>query len=174
MANTFENIKIRTLVEADVYFLSQYLMDPAVLDFFPMCNMTEVQEAVKIWLFYARKGQAYTVEVNNIPAGMAVLYVNTFKKLSKQALFAIVIGEKFRGKGIGTKFLKFLIKQAKQTYGIVNLHLEMYENNPAYSLYKRFGFKDYGVHEKFMREQCSNKKKKKLMMQLDLTDVEID
>ena len=96
MSKETKEIKIRTLVEADTYFLSQYLMDPKVLDFFPMSNMAEVQEALKIWLFYARKGQAYTVEVNGVPAGMAVLYVNSFKKLAKQALFAIVVGENFR------------------------------------------------------------------------------
>lgn len=170
MSKQIENITIRTLVEADTYYLSQYLMDPAVLDFFPMANMAEVQEAIKIWLFYARKGQAFTVEVGGVPAGMAVLYVNSFEKLAKQALFAIVVGEKFRGKGVGTKFLQFLIKEAKEKYNMINLHLEMYEGNPAYSLYKRFGFKDYGVHECFMREQNSQRKKKKLMMQLDLRE----
>ena len=169
-----DDIKIRVLVEADQYYLAQYLMDPSVLDFFPMSNMTEVQEAIKNWLYYARKGQAYTVEVNHKPAGMAILYINSFKKLSRQSLFAIVVGEEFRGKGIGTKFLKFLMKEAKNTYGVRNLHLEVYENNPAYSLYKRFGFKDYGVHHKFMREQKTDLKKKKLMMQLDLTEVDVE
>ena len=173
MSGIFDNVNIRGLVEADQYFLSEYLMDPSVLDFFPMSNMTEVQEAMKIWLFYARKGQAYTIEVNHKPAGMAILYVNTFKKLAKQSLFAIVIGEKYRGKGIGTKLMQYLMKEAKHKYGIINLHLEMYEGNPAYSLYKRLGFKDYGVHDKFMKEQMGDKKKKKLMMELNLDEVDI-
>jgi len=164
---------IRTLVEADLYFLSQYLMDPSVLEYFPMSNMSEVNEAIKIWLYYARKGQAYTVEVNHKPAGFAILYVNTFEKLAKQSLFAIVVGDKYRGKGIGTKLIQHLMKEAKHTYGIINLHLEMYEGNPAYSLYKRLGFKDYAVHEKFMREQCTEKKKKKIQMQLDLREIQI-
>ena len=104
---------------------------------------------------------------------MAILYVNAFKKLAKQSLFAIVMGEKFRGKGLGTKLMHHIMKVAKETYGIINLHLEMYEGNPAYSLYKRLGFKDYAVHEKFMREQIGDKKKKKVMMQLDLREIEI-
>lgn len=173
MGSGVDNITIRELVEADQYYLSEFLMDPSVLDFFPMSNMTEVQEAIKIWLFYARKGQAFTVEVNHKPAGMAILYVNAFKKLSKQSLFAIVIGEKYRGKGIGTKLMHHLIKEAKHKHGIVNLHLEMYEGNPAYSLYKRLGFKDYAVHNKFMKEQISDQKKKKIMMELDLREIDI-
>jgi len=168
MSKNIGTISIRTLVEADQYYLSQYLMDPSVLDFFPMCNMTEVGEALKIWLYYARKGQAYTIEVDHKPAGFAILYVNVFKKLAKQALFAIVVGDTYRGKGVGTKLLQHIIYEAKHTYGIVNLHLEMYEGNPAYSLYKRLGFKDYGAHEQFMREQLTEKKKKKIMMQMNL------
>lgn len=168
-----DKVVIRTLVEADQYYLSRYLMDPSVLDFFPMSNMTEVQEALKIWLYYARKGQAYTIEVNYKPAGMAILYVNAFEKLAKQSLFAIVMGEKFRGKGYGSLLMKHLMREAKHTYGITNLHLEVYEGNPAYSLYKRLGFKDYGVHKKFMREQCGSKLKSKLMMELDLSSIEV-
>ena len=173
MSKNFEDTTIRTLVEADQYFLSQYLMDPSVLDFFPMCNLSEVTEALKIWLYYARKGQAYTIEVNGKPAGFAILYVNVFKKLAKQSLFAIVVGDKYRGKGVGTKLMRYLMKEAKHTYGITNLHLEMYEGNPAYSLYKRLGFKDYAVHENFMREQLTDKKKKKIMMQMNLTEQNI-
>jgi ribosomal protein S18 acetylase RimI-like enzyme len=168
-----DKILIRNLVEADLYTLSEFLMDPSVLRFYPMSNMTEVQEALKIWLFYARKGYAYTVEVNNKPAGMAILYVNSYQKLAKQSLFAIVMGEKYRGKGIGTKLLTHLMKEAKYTYGILNLHLEVYENNPAYSLYERLGFKQYAVHENFMREQNSDKKNKKIMMQINLKETAI-
>jgi ribosomal protein S18 acetylase RimI-like enzyme len=168
-----DKITIRNLVEADLYTLSEYLMDPSVLQFYPMSNMTEVQEALKIWLFYAQKGHAYTIEVNNKAAGMAILYVNSYQKLAKQALFAIVIGEKYRGKGIGTKLLQYLMKQAKYTYKIINLHLEVYENNPAYSLYKRLGFKEYARHNNFMREQNSDKKNQKIMMEINLNTAEI-
>ncbi len=173
MSKNFENVTIRTLVEADQYFLSQYLMDPGVLEYFPMCNLSEVNEALKIWLYYARKNQAYTIEVNHKPAGFAILYVNVFEKLAKQSLFAILVGDKYRGRGLGTTLLHHLMKEAKHTYGIINLHLEMYEGNPAYSLYKRLGFKDYAVHENFMREQITDKKKKKIMMQMDLQDIDI-
>ena len=168
-----DKITIRNLVEADLYILSEYLMDPQVLKFYPMSNMTEVQEALKIWLFYARKGHAYTVEVNHKPAGMAILYVNSYKKLAKQSLFAIVIGDKYRGKGIGTKLMKYLMKEAKHTYGIINLHLEVYEGNPAYSLYERLGFKEYAVHKNFMKEQNGDKRNKKIMMQINLNETEI-
>ncbi|MCH9617480.1 MAG: hypothetical protein SP4CHLAM5_05220 [Chlamydiia bacterium] len=173
MKKETQNIQIRKLVEADSYYLSQFLMDPAVLEFYPMSNMAEVQESIKIWLFYARKGHAYTIEVNNKPAGMAILYVNSFKKLARQSLFAIVVGDKYRGKGLGTKLMKHLIKEAKDTYGIYNLHLEVYEGNPACSLYKRLGFKEYAAHDNFMREQVSDRKRKKIMMELDLRTIDL-
>lgn len=173
MRDEFENIHIRKLEESDSEYLSQFLMDPAVLEYYPMSNMAEVQESIKIWLFYARKGHAFTIEVNKKPAGMAILYVNSFKKLARQSLFAIVVGDKYRGRGLGTKLMKHLMKEAKYTYGIYNLHLEVYEGNPAYSLYKRLGFKEYAVHENFMREQLSDKKRKKIMMEIDLRKIDL-
>ncbi len=168
-----ESIKIRNLVDGDAEYLSQYLMEPEVLCYYPMSNMAEVQESIKIWKHYGRRGNAYTAEVGHKPAGMAILYVNTFKKPSRQALFAIVVGDKFRGKGIGTKLMKHLMHEAKHTYGIYNLHLEVYETNPAVSLYKRLGFTEYGVHENFMREQTSDEKRKKIMMEIDLRTIDI-
>ena len=173
MTREIKNIRIRSMVESDQYYLSTYLMEPEVLEYYPMSNLSEVQEAIKSWLYYARIDQAYTVEYENTPAGMAILYINSFKKLSKQSLFAIVVGEKYRGKGIGTKLMHHIIREAKEKYGVINLHLEMYAGNPAYSLYKRLGFKEYAIHDKFMREQCSDKKKKKVMMEIDLREIDI-
>lgn len=168
-----ESITIRNLVDSDAESLSQYLMEPDVLRYYPMSNMAEVQESIKIWKHYGRRGNAYTAEVNHKPAGMAILYVNSFKKLAKQALFAIVVGDKYRGRGIGTKLMKHLMHEAKYTYDIYNLHLEVYDTNPAVSLYKRLGFTIYGEHENFMREQTSDKKRKKIMMEIDLRTIDI-
>lgn len=167
-----EEINIRVMVDADLFFLTEWLMDPVVLGWFPMSNLTEVQDASKVWQAYARKNAAFTIEVNGAPAGMAIVYVNTYEKLKHQSLFAIVIGEKYRGKGVGTKLLKYIMKEARDTFGIFLFHLEVYHGNPAYNLYQRLGFREYGKHEKFLKE-ADGKYAAKVLMQVDLRTLEL-
>ncbi len=162
-----EQIVIRNTVEADTMALRNILNEPEVLEFYPMSSSKEVDDAIRVWQFYMRQGSVFTVEVDGFPAGMAVVYVNNYKKLKRQALFAIVIGKKYRGKGLGTKLLTFIMDKAKNQFGIKLLHLEMYEGNPARTLYERFGFQFYAEHKKFLKE-ASGTYKSKIMMQLEL------
>lgn len=163
-----DEMKVRVMVDADVFFLTRWLMDPVVLGYFPMSNLREVQEATKIWQLYARRGSAYTIEVNGTPMGMANLYVHTYEKMRYQSLFAIVVGPEHRGKGVGGHLLRHVIKQARDTYGMHRLHLEVYQGNPAYNLYKRHGFVEYGKHENFLKE-ADGSYEAKILMELDLT-----
>ena len=163
-----EEVNIRVMVDADKFNLTQWLMDPIVLGWFPMSNLREVEDAVKVWQAYARQNASFTAEVNGKPAGMAILYVNSSEKLKYQSLFAIVVGKEFRGKGLGTKLLQFLIKEARDKHGMTLLHLEVYQGNPAYNLYKRHGFIEYARHKDFLKE-ADGTYQAKVMMQLDLT-----
>jgi RimJ/RimL family protein N-acetyltransferase len=159
----FENIVIRNMCEADMFYLKKWLLDPVVLGWFPMTNALEVEDALKNWQIYARLGSAFTAEVDGKPAGAINLYINQYEKIKHQSLFAILVGEEYRGKGVGTKLLEFLMKVAKEKFGITLLHLEVYEGNPAYRLYKRLGFKEYGVHKKFLKEKDGSYHSKVLM-----------
>jgi len=167
-----EEITIRTMVEADIFYLTKFLMDPVVLGWFPMSNLKEVQDATKVWLAYARKNASFTLEINGVPAGMAIVYVNSFEKLKDQSLFAIVVDAKHRGRGAGSKLLRFIMKQARDTFNIKLFHLEVYEGNPAYNLYYREGFREYGKHEKFLKN-ADGTYGTKIFMQVDLTQLEL-
>lgn len=162
-----EEMKVRVMVDADTFFLTRWLMDPVVLGYFPMSNLHEVQESVKIWQVYARRNCAYTIEVNGIPMGMANLYAHTYEKMRYQSLFAIVVGPDYRGMGVGGYLLKHVIKEARDTYGMHKLHLEVYQGNPAYNLYKRHGFIEYGKHDAFLKE-ADGSYQAKVLMELDL------
>jgi RimJ/RimL family protein N-acetyltransferase len=161
-----EDISFRVLVEEDLPLLANWLMDPVVLNWFPMSNQREVDDAVRIWQVFAKQGMAFTVEVHGRPAGMAILYVNSFAKLKHQALFAILINEHYRGRGVGGRFLLFLAERAK-SFGITLLHLEVFEGNPAFNLYQRQGFREYGRHKKFLKD-AQGVYHTKIMMQKNL------
>lgn len=162
-----ETIDIRPAVEADRFALEEWLMEPEVLQYYPMSNLQEVQEAVKGWLFYSRMNSVYTITVDYKPAGMALLYVQPVEKLKHHSLFAIVVGGKYRNRGLGTKLMEYLIDQARNTFGLQFLYLEVYEGNPAYRLYERLGFKEFGRHPYFLKE-ADGKYATKILMQLEL------
>ena len=158
-----EFLTIRPAQESDQKHLVEWLLQPGVLDGFPLYELREVEDAAKIWLSYAKQGAVLTALWDGEPCGIANLYLQPYQKLSHQCLFAIIIDEKHRGKGIGAKLLRELMVLAKETFHIELLHLEVYQGNPAIDLYKRLGFKMYGIHKRFMKE--NGKYADKILMQ---------
>ncbi|MBI5346307.1 MAG: GNAT family N-acetyltransferase [Chlamydiae bacterium] len=145
-------LEIRLAKEEDKKYLIEWLMQPNVLEWFPMCNLMEVEDAAKIWISYIQYDAVLTVLCDNVPCGIANLYIQTNPKLAHQCLFPIIVDEKYRGRGIGTYLLENLIKLAKEKFKIELLHLEVYSGNPAIHLYERLGFVKYGVHKRFLKK----------------------
>ncbi len=73
--------------------------------------------------------------------------------MAHQFLFAIIVDEKYRGKGIGAKLLRELMELAKERFKLEYIHLEVYQGNPAINLYRRLGFEQYGIHRRFMKDK---------------------
>lgn len=146
-------VKLRGSTEEDGKFLHKWLMDPLVLRWFPLDNEREIEDAVKIWLSYKDIGCSFTGCIDGNPCGMAVLYLHRYKKLRHQSLFAIIVDEQYRGRGIGTKIFNHLKQEAIEKFSLEILHLEVYEGNPAKTLYDRLGFSEYGRQEEFLKER---------------------
>ncbi|OGN62207.1 MAG: hypothetical protein A3F09_00490 [Chlamydiae bacterium RIFCSPHIGHO2_12_FULL_49_11] len=162
-----KDIEIRVMVEADRFFFIRWLLDPDVLRWYPMNNLKEIEDASRMWLTYARMGAAYTMLYKGEVAGMTLIYLSPYEKLKHQALFPIIVDEKQRGKGLGTKLMHYMMHEAKHTHGISLLHLEVYEGNPAKRLYERLGFTEYGRHLKFFKEE-GGKYRDKILMEISL------
>lgn len=131
--------------------LKKWLNDPVILRWFPMHDMREIDDAVRIWMSYTRFEASFTAVLDGIPVGMGILYIQPYQKFSHQCLFAIVVDEKYRNQGIGKNLLEKMIEAAKHKFNIEILHLEVYEGNPAFRLYERMGFKEYGRHPRFIK-----------------------
>jgi ribosomal protein S18 acetylase RimI-like enzyme len=71
-----------------------------------------------------------------VPAGMSTLYLQPYQKFAHQCLFAIIVDENHRNKGIGKALLERTMEAAKNRFKIEVLHLEVYEGNPALRLYE--------------------------------------
>lgn len=146
-------ITIRFSRPEDAPYLTKWLNEPGVLRWFPMReDEREIEDAVRNWIGYSKYGAGLTAEWNNVPCGMANLYLQPFKKLSHQCLFGILVSEEYRGKGVGTRLLEELMKVAKEKFNIEILHLEVYDGNPAQRLYERLGFTEFGRQTHFIKE----------------------
>ncbi len=157
---------VRLTAQEEAVHLIQWLSDPMVLSWFPMNNQREVEDAVRLWMNYASQGAALTAFEGEDVCGMANLYVQPFKKISHQALFAIIVDPNKRGQGVGSFLIDALERLAKDKFKIEILHLEVYEGNPAYRLYERKGFQKYGEHPRFIKED--GKYLSKIFMQKEI------
>ena len=159
-------LEVRFAVEDDREYLLKWLLDPTVLEYFPMIDKREVLEAIRVWMSYIKKGAVLTVLCDKTPCGIANLYIQSCQKLAHQCLFAIIVDKDYRGKGVGSFLLKEVIRVAREKFHIELLHLEVYENNPALFWYKRLGFREYGYHKNFIKHE--GKYYHKVMMQKSL------
>lgn len=145
-------IQIRETTAEDLPFIEKWLLDKEVLKGFPMIDKREVEDSIHYWRQYIGNKMSITAVYKKKPAGCANLYIQSIEKLKHQCLFVVVVGAEYRRQGVGTMLMKALEKRAKEKFQVELLHLEVYENNPAISLYKRLGFKQYGCHPKYLKE----------------------
>jgi len=148
-----EHVTIRFGEASDQKYLIDWLLQPGVLEGFPLSDLREVEDAARIWMSYAASKALLVALWDGVPCGIANLYLQPYQKLAHQCLFAIVLDEKYRGKGIGTKLMEDLMSLAKEEFKIELLHLEVYEGNRAIRLYERLGFTQYGFQRHFMKDQ---------------------
>jgi putative acetyltransferase len=84
---------------------------------------------------------------------MCTLYLQSYKKISHHALFAIIVDKEYRGQGVGTRLIEFMMKHGKKEFHLEFLHLEVYEGNLAIELYRKLGFTQYGYQKHFIKDQ---------------------
>jgi putative acetyltransferase len=144
-------IEIRPANPEEGTYLNKWLTDPAILRWFPMIDAREIDDAVRIWMGYSKFQACFTAYENGVPVGMSTLYIQPYQKFAHQCLFAIIVDENHRNKGIGKALMEYMIQAAKNQFKIEILHLEVYEGNPAIRLYERLGFKEFGRQPKFIK-----------------------
>lgn len=160
------NVNIRLSMPEDMPLLKNWLLNSGILQWFPMIDEREVDDAVSSISAYAKMGACLTAEIDGAVAGITNLYINPFQKLRHQCLFSIVVAPEFRGQGIGKQLLERLMQYAKEEFGIELLHLEVYAGNDAIRLYEKLGFKEYARHEHFIWHE--GEYHAKIMMQKEL------
>ncbi len=147
-----EGLEVRFTEEKDGKYWGEWLLETDVLRFYPMENAKEREESVKRMVSFAKYKAALTAVYEGEVAGIAYVNLHPYRKIAHQALFTIIVGEKFRGKGIGRKLLEHLEALCRDTFRLESLHLEVYEGNPAVRLYRRMGYREFGYQGQWIRE----------------------
>lgn len=166
MDDRSNSIQIRDAEPDDQRLLVEWLLQPGVLHWFPLSDVREVEDAARVWMGYMKYQSVLIALWNGVPCGNAVLYIQPYAKLAHQCLFAIIIDEAYRGRGVGTRLIEELIRLGKEKFRLELLHLEVYEGNPAMRLYQKMGFQEYGVHPHFVKQD--GRYLSKIMMQRQL------
>ncbi len=146
------NIEIRYTEVEDAPYLKKWLQDDTIQRWFPMHDELEIDDAVNRWIGFYRYRCSLTAVHKGKPVGIITLYLQPYKKLAHQAEFGIIVSPEHRGQMIGSELLNNLIHLAKKNFKIELLHLQVYQDNPAISLYKRFGFKEFGRQTHWIKE----------------------
>lgn len=160
-----EHLSIRFAIESDEKYLIDWLLQPGVLEGFPLCDLREIEDAARIWMSYAKHHAVLTALWDDIPCAIANLYLQSYQKMAHQSLLAIIVDEKYRGKGVGKKLMQELLILAKERFQMEFVHLEVYEGNPAIHLYEKLGFQKYGLQRHFIKDKNTGRYLGKIMMQ---------
>lgn len=145
-------LEIRYTISDDADHLKNWLLEPGVLKGFPMQDLPEIEDSVRHWIGFSKYRSSLTATLNGKPVGIATLCLMPYKKIAHQCLLSIIVNTEARGKGIGTVLMNNLFHLGKEYFGIEVIYLEVYEGNPAISLYHRFGFREIGFQKHFMKE----------------------
>lgn len=148
-----DGLSIRYTEPGDAEHVRKWLSDPTVASWFPMDNAAEIEHAAQLWVSFHKVQSSITAIIDNVPVGIATLYLQAYKKLLHQAEFGIIVSPDWRNKGIGTFLIKSLMRLAKEKFHIELLHLQVYAENPAIRLYKRMGFREFGKQTHWIKER---------------------
>src|SRR4051812_5206008 len=105
-------LEIRYTELSDGKYLKEWLLDPSIARWFPMCDEFEIDDAVGRWVGFSRYRCSLTAVKDGVPCGLTTLYLQPYRKLAHQCEFGIIVSEDFRGEGIGTSLMHHLIHLA--------------------------------------------------------------
>ncbi len=150
-SNQNANVIIRYTEPDDEKYLREWLLDPSTLRWFPMADAVEVEDSANRWISFCRYRCSLTATIDGIPCGLATLYLQPYRQLAHQCEMGIILCKDFRGQGIGELLMQRLMDLAKNTFRIEILHLQVYGENPAIRLYKKFGFREFGRQTRWLK-----------------------
>jgi L-amino acid N-acyltransferase YncA len=94
----------------------------------------------------------YVAEVNGKVVGFCVVRKKDIpdSEISHIGILSIRMAKEWRGKGIGTKLLKYTISRCKDKFEILEANVFFF-NKTSVSLFKKFGFETWGTAPRYVK-----------------------
>lgn len=146
-----KGLQLRESLMTDAELMAQWFCRDDVRYFFPMVNELEAKDAALRWVSFCRYNASVSAEVDGQFVGIATLYLQPYKRLMHNCEMGIIVSPEMRGRGIGSQLMSAIIEKAKTVFKIEVLHLQVHPQNPAVKLYERFGFKRFGLQERWIK-----------------------
>lgn len=151
------HVQIRYTQDEDSDHLRQWFDDDNTIRWFHTAKTKkDIEYAVSYWIAFAKQKCSLTATIDGEVCGIATLFMEPYAKVAHRSEIGIIVAEKWRNKGIGTKLLNNLFFLAKNRFDLEFLHLQVFEGSPAISLYKRFGFQEFGRAANWIKEEDGN------------------
>jgi len=161
-------IDIRYTRILDISYVRPWLYDPKVLKWFSMTTKEEIEQALSCWMSFCRYSASLTAVVNNVPCGIATLFLPPYRKVSHHCLFKICVDPKYQRRGVGSCLIKNLKHLAKTQFKMESIYSEIFEGNPLLHALEKFDFHEFVRQEHYVRS--NGKYLARIMMETDLRD----
>ncbi len=145
------NLNIRYSFTTDIIYLRQWMKAPSVIQWFPITQENELEDALKCWMNFIRLNVSLTATIGTTPRGIATLFLMPYQKVAHQALFKIVVHPEYQKRGVGSSLIKNIKHLAKNYLNLELLAAEVFENNPLISLLKKESFYELFRQEKYAK-----------------------
>lgn len=132
--------EIRYTIAEDRQTLKQWLESPGELDWFPPSNEEELTRDLDLWMAFARYKASLTATDQDLPCGIATLFLMPYRKVAHHAMFRVIVAPDKRKQGIGKPLVKNLLHLGKNYFRLEMLHCDVYGNCPVIPLLEKMGF----------------------------------
>jgi RimJ/RimL family protein N-acetyltransferase len=153
VSKEIENLDIRYTEMGDLPFLKQWLLSPGILHWFPVADEKEAEDALQCWIAFSRWNCSLTATLQDVPCGIATLFLMPYYKVGHHCLFKIIVDPQHQRKGIGFSLLRNLKHLAKNYFKLEMIHGEVIEGNPIISLLQKLDFYQFACQRFFVKEK---------------------
>ena len=121
-------------------------------NFFMADNEAGIALGAYRWSFSFSLNASITLLIDNIPIGIASLWLNELETFCHTGMFGMIVDPHYRGLGFGTLLCNNIIHFAKTNFNFDRLCAHVVSTNiPARKLYESFGFKTLYEDPKFVK-----------------------